>query len=113
MQGGVGPSADDDVAPGFGGGGGNASTVPGPSSGGDGLMANARVRQNASSTLSATSVDDHGPRGGQQADDWAYRQGGGGTYDGDGRKSLRISASIVRGRGSAVSQVEGRDFQNG
>jgi len=76
-------------------------------------MANAGVHQNAPSTLSAASVDDHEPRGRQQADDWAYRRGGGGTYDGDGRNCVRISASIVRGRGSAVSQVEGRDFQNG
>ncbi len=60
-QGGVGPSADDDVAPGFGGGGGNE--VPRLGSGG-GLMANAGARQNAPLTLSAAAVDDHGPRGG-------------------------------------------------
>jgi hypothetical protein len=72
-QGGVSLGADDDVAPGFGGG----NEVLRLGSGRGGLMANAGVRQNAPSTLSAAAVDDYGPHGGQQADDLAYRRGGG------------------------------------
>ncbi len=76
-HGGVGPSADDDIVPGFGGGGGGgASEVPGLGSGGggfvggrSGLMANAGGRQNGPSMSSATGMDGQGPRGGQQADD--------------------------------------------
>ena len=71
----------------------------------------AGVRQNAPSTLSAAAVDDHGPRGGQQADDWAYQRGGGGTYDGDGRNSVRISASIARVEDPPYLKSKG--FQNG
>ena len=64
-QGGVGPSAGDDVAPGFGGGdGGGGNEEPRLGSGGGGLMADAGARQNAPLTLSAAAVDDHGPRGG-------------------------------------------------
>jgi hypothetical protein len=37
-----------------------------------GLMANAGVRLNGRSMSSAAAVDGQAPRGGQQADDWAY-----------------------------------------
>ena len=84
----VGSGADDDTVPGFGGG---SSEVPGLGSGGCGfadgagtgsrLMANAGGRQNGSLMSWATAMDGQGPRGGWQADDRAYRQGG---HGGDG-----------------------------
>ena len=77
---GVGGSAADDVVPGFGGGpsgsgsggGGGGGEVPGLGSAGAG-------------SGMGSNVDGQGPRGGQQADDWAYRRGGGGGGDGGGR----------------------------
>ena len=67
---GVSPSADDNVMPGFDGGG------SGFGCGGESrnrLMANAGVRQNGPSMSLAAAVDGQAPRGGQQADDWAYQ----------------------------------------
>ena len=57
-------------------------------------MANTGGRQNDPSMLLAAAMDGQGLRGGQQADNWAYRRGGddvvgrggtgGGGYDGPG-----------------------------
>jgi polyadenylation factor subunit 2 len=108
MHGGVGPGADD-VVPGFGGGGsglgGGGNEVPGLGSGGSGfgggvgggsgLVANAGGRPNGPSMSAGAAQDGHGPRGGQQGEDWAYRRGGGGGgYEGGGR-----SAGFGVGRG--------------
>jgi hypothetical protein len=107
MHSGVGPGADDDIVPRFSGGS-SGSKVPRLGSGGGGfrgrggsrLMANAGGCQNGPSMSSATGMDGQGPHGGQQGNNWAYRQGGGdgvgrggtgsgggGGYDGPGRSA--------------------------
>jgi hypothetical protein len=70
---GVSPGADDNDMCGFDGGG------SGFGCGGESrnrLVANAGVRLNGPSMSSAAAVDGQAPRGGQKADDWAYRLGG-------------------------------------
>jgi polyadenylation factor subunit 2 len=81
----VSPGADDNAMPGFNGGG-NGSGGAGGS--GSGLMANARVRRNCPSMSSAAAVDG---RGRQQADGWAYQQGGG---DGGGCRVASASLTL-------------------
>ena len=88
VHGGVGSGADDDIVPGFGG---RSSEVPGLRSGGGGFggragsgsgpMANAGGRQNGPVMSWAAAMDGQGPGGGRQADDRAYRQGGGDGAD--------------------------------
>jgi len=84
----VSPGADDNVICGFDGGG------SGFGCGGESrnrLVANAGVRLNGPSMSSAAAVDGQAPRGRQQADDWAYRQGGG---DSRGRRVACASLTL-------------------
>jgi len=87
-HGGVGSGVVDDIVPGFGG---SSSEMPGLGSGGDGfgggagsgsgLMANPGGRQDGPLMSWAATMDGQGPRGGRQADDRAYQQGGGDSAD--------------------------------
>jgi polyadenylation factor subunit 2 len=104
--GGPGGSAADDVVPGFGGGGGGG---PGGGGGGGGGEVPGLGSAGAGSGM-GFNVDGQGPRGGQHADDWAYRRGGGdggggrgggaGGYEGGGRSSGGFGGG---GRGSRWS----------
>ena len=106
-QGGVSPGADDNVMLGIDGGG---SGFEGGGSGSR-LMANAGVRQfqNGPSILPAAAVDGQGPRGGQQVNDSAYRQGGG---DGEGRgvSALPLRYGAIEYTVSVLVAPHNRDF---
>jgi hypothetical protein len=80
-HGGVGPSTDDDVLPGFGGSeapglGSDGGRFGGGSGSGSGPIANARGCQKDLSMSFTAEMDVQGPHGGQHTDDWAYRRGG-------------------------------------
>lgn len=120
VHGGLGTGADDDVVPGFGGGGGGGgfggggSEVPGFGGG----MASTGGYQNGPSMSSAAVMDGQGPRGGQQAEDWAYRRGGGdgggrggaggGGYDGGGRSAGFGGGGRPRWNGPSGARRGGR-----
>jgi polyadenylation factor subunit 2 len=101
--GGPGGSAADDVVPGFGGGGGGG---PGGGGGGGGEVPGLGSA-GAGSGMGSSSAEGQGPRGGQHADDWAYRRGGGGDgggrgggaggYEGGGRSSGGFGGGGGRG----------------